>query len=546
MIPRPSRAVRGRGRGPAGVEAAGIDTAMDEEPYAVLRELSSVIGSTLNPEQETDILLRSLSRAYRCDLASLHLLREGRLITAASFRQGKKEHAGTEGPLLQSPLLDEAVETGAPVVVCDASLVEYRSLVLLPLAQRGALQGVLRLARHDAVPFENREQQVIGMIVDKFSIALDRALLFQEEEAKTRKLNRLTEQVIKAKAEWQNTFDSISDLICILDRQSRITRVNRAFSSRLNKGYEDLIGAACCDVLPQSCPQKGSCAFESVLSGRRPLLNEMELSLGDALFMTSLYPFFDKDGALQGAIRIFHDITDRKLLEEELVRSDKMAAVGKLAAEISHEINNPLDYISNYLYLLGDSLPPDFPERDYLKKIEAGIDNLAALTRDLLEFSRPQSDVLAPLNMHRVIDESLEFSGSYLRDKRIAVVKRYACPDPVVAGSERMLQQVLLNLIVNAHDAMPEGGAITIATSCGQGRFVLQFSDTGHGIQQAHLSKVFEPFFTTKKSSGKRGTGLGLTICYNIINYHKGEIHVAGGEGTGAAFAISLPLAQRG
>ncbi|OGW30119.1 MAG: hypothetical protein A2X56_00405 [Nitrospirae bacterium GWC2_57_13] len=519
---------------------------MNDEPFAVLRELSSAIGLTLSPEQETNILLRSLSGAFRCDLASLHLLQERRLITAASFRQGRKEHTGKEGPLLQSPLLEEAAETGAPIAVCDASLKEHRSQFLLPLSQRGTLQGVLRLARHEAVPFGDREQQIIGMIVDKFSIALDRAQLFQEEEAKTQSLNRLTEQVIKAKADWQNTFDSISDLVCILDCQSRITRVNRAFSLRLNKRFEELIGVPCCEVILHSCPQQGSCAFNSVLSSRQPLLNEMDLELGDALFQTSLYPFVDKDGALQGAIRIFHDITAQKLLEEELVRSDKMAAVGKLAAEISHEINNPLDYISNYLYLLGDSLPPEFPQREYLKKIEAGIDNLAALTRDLLEFSRPQSDVLAPLNMHRVIDGSLDFSGSYLQEKQIQVVKRYACADPVVAGSERMLQQVLLNLIVNALDAMPGGGMVSVATSCDRGRFVLQFSDTGPGIAQAHLTKIFEPFFTTKKSSGKRGTGLGLTICYNIINYHKGEIHVSGGEGTGAAFTISLPLAQQG
>jgi signal transduction histidine kinase len=354
-------------------------------------------------------------------------------------------------------------------------------------------------------------------------------------------LNKLYEQVLKAKADWQNTFDSISDMICILDKDARITRMNRSFSARMKKPYESLLGAHCYEAIHATCSPT-TCPFSAVMETKQSIRNVMEIQIGDSVFTTSLFPFFDAESKLHGAVYVFRDITDQKVLENKLLQSDKMAAIGTLAAEIAHEINNPLDYITNYLYLLSESLPPEFGKREYLKKIEAGIDNLSALTRDLLEFSRPQIDIFVPLDMHRVIDESLEFSGKYLQEKQVKVITDYRCRSHRVAGSVRMLQQVLLNLILNSLDAMTNGGTINIATFCRKSHFVLEFADSGIGIPEANLPRIFEPFFTTKKNFEKRGTGLGLTICYNIIYQHKGEIHVSSTAGEGTKFTISLPL----
>jgi signal transduction histidine kinase len=354
-------------------------------------------------------------------------------------------------------------------------------------------------------------------------------------------LNKLYEQVLKAKADWQNTFDSISDMICILDKDARITRMNRSFSARMNKPYEFLLGKRCHEAIHATC-SPSTCPFSTVMETKQSIRNVMEMQIGDAVFTTSLFPFFDAESKLHGAVYVFRDITDQKILENKLIQSDKMAAIGTLAAEIAHEINNPLDYITNYLYLLSESLPPEFDKREYLKKIEAGIDNLSALTRDLLEFSRPQIDVFVPLEMHKVIDESLEFSGKYLQEKQVKVIKNYRCRTHRVAGSVRMLQQVLLNLILNSLDALPNGGTITITSSTRNGHFILEIEDTGVGIPEANLPRIFEPFFTTKKNFEKRGTGLGLTICYNIIYQHKGEIRVSSKIGEGTKFTITFPL----
>lgn len=350
-----------------------------------------------------------------------------------------------------------------------------------------------------------------------------------------------TARLLKAKADWQNTFDSIADLVCILDLNGRITRVNKAFSQRLGLPYQSIIGNSCAGIIHKGDPPP-DCRLRDVIETGRPAGDDVEIRIGESIYSTSLFPFFDSTGKIRGAVHVFRDITEQKALKERLVQSEKMAAIGQLVAEIAHDINNPLDYITNYLYLLSESLPKDFEHREYLKKIETGIDNLAALTRDMLEFSRPQIDAYMPVDLHRIIENALEFSGHYLRQGRVEVIRSFCCKGLKVMGSEQMLLQVFLNLILNSIDAMPNGGTITVATSCRGNIIVVEFSDTGTGIPEKNISRIFEPFFTTKKSSEKRGTGLGLTICYNIIHQHKGEISVSSTVGKGTTFTITFPI----
>lgn len=353
----------------------------------------------------------------------------------------------------------------------------------------------------------------------------------------------LTARLLKAKSDWQNTFDSIPEMICLLDVNARITRVNKAFSAGLGRPYNELLGRFCHEVVHGAAPPPG-CRFRQVIETGRPAEGEIEIKIGDSIYAASLSPLFDSSGRIRGAVHIFRNITEQKLLIGRLAQAEKMAAIGQLVAEIAHEINNPLDYITNYLYLLSEALPPDFQHRNYLKRIETGIDNLAALTRDMLEFSRPQIDAYRLLDLHRVIDDAFEFSSRYIAERRVEVVRSFGMPAARVMGSERMLQQVFLNLILNAIDAMPDGGTITVSTSCSKGRLVVEFSDTGIGIPKENIPRIFEPFFTTKKTIEKRGTGLGLTICYNIMHQHQGDIHVSSAVGKGTTVTLSFPLAQ--
>lgn len=228
-------------------------------------------------------------------------------------------------------------------------------------------------------------------------------------------------------------------------------------------------------------------------------------------------------------------------------KSDELTALTSLAGHIAHEINNPLEYITNYLYLLADSLPAGFTGREYLHKIEKGIGNLAALARSLLELSRAADAEFHPLNALKTLDEALEAFQQRLRERNVRLLKNYQCPACTVNGSESMLLQVFSIIIDNALDATTgEAGTLSITASRGNAALFLEFSDTGSGISEESLKKLFTPFFTTKKSIEKRGTGLGLVLCYNFIMRHQGTIRVASSAGAGTTVTITLPLLGHG
>ncbi len=357
-------------------------------------------------------------------------------------------------------------------------------------------------------------------------------------------LGRLYAQVARAKEEWQNTVDSLPDMICILDEDGRILRVNRAFSARLCRAYDALIGSRCSEVIHSSRLPPSSCPFRGMMTDQA-VQQEQDIEINGSLFAASLYPFHDASGKLRGAVHIFRDITEQKRLKDQLIQVEKMAAVGKLAAEIAHEINNPLDYINNYLYLLSESLPQGFEKREYLDKIEQGIDNLAQLTKDLLDFSRPQTDTFSTVDLNAAISAAREFTAKQISDRGVIVTNKQDCRNAACIGSERMLQQVFVNMIQNALDAVSQGGQITITTLRAGQTVAVEFKDNGSGIDEKNISKIFEPFFTTKKALGKRGTGLGLTICYNIIRQHNGQISVSSHRGNGTTFRIELPMAEK-
>ncbi len=337
-------------------------------------------------------------------------------------------------------------------------------------------------------------------------------------------------------------YTGFSDMICILDRDSRITHVNPSFSQRLKRPAKKIIGSHCYEILHDTRKPVSSCPFQTVLQTGQPMRVAGDFEIEDERYSAELVPFFNAMGELDGAVHIFRPVKGQKNAKNISVQSEKMAAIGTLAAEMAHEINNPLHYINNYLYLLSESLPPDFSNRDYLDKIQMGLDNLAVLTRDLLEFSRPRLDVLVPVDVHGNLDAAIETAADVISQKGIKIAKQYRCVEKTILGSDEMLQQLFLNLIQNALDAMATGGALIINTTCKKNLMTLKFEDTGVGIPKNIITKIFDPFFTTKKNAPRRGTGLGLTICYNVVKQLQGDVMVSSEEGAGTTFTITLPV----
>ena len=242
------------------------------------------------------------------------------------------------------------------------------------------------------------------------------------------------------------------------------------------------------------------------------------------------------------ALNIF-DIETRKKLENHLkllAQSEKLASIGQLAAGIAHEINNPLTNASLNVQTLKIRLKDEVWDKEILQKLESverNVDRASGIARELLEFSRQKETVFVPLNINKVIDETLTLLEYRLNNvtmhKRLSEV-------PAVTGDASRLRQVLINIISNAVEAMPDGGDIFVSSSHDDSHVKVEVTDTGIGISEGHISKVFDPFFTTKDVGS--GTGLGLSICYGIINQHNGTVEISSDEGKGTKVTIKLPI----
>jgi PAS domain S-box-containing protein len=243
--------------------------------------------------------------------------------------------------------------------------------------------------------------------------------------------------------------------------------------------------------------------------------------------------------AIQTHIR---DITHKKQLEEHLSRTEKLAALGQLAAGLAHEINNPLGGILVYAYLLLEDLELDRPERTQVEKIVREATRCKEIIQGLLEFSRHMPSKMVPVNINAVLEEVLSLVQDHLLFQNIKVVQNFKSNLPPILGDKSRLEQVFINLMMNSGEAMKGEGKLTVATSVGpRGDHVLiRFTDTGPGIPEGLLSRLFDPFFTTKEVG--KGVGLGLSVSYGIIQKHLGRIYVERTSRKGSTFVVELPI----
>ncbi len=257
---------------------------------------------------------------------------------------------------------------------------------------------------------------------------------------------------------------------------------------------------------------------------------------------------YDDAGKEMASVGIFVDLEEQRQMEcqlqdtqEQLLQSEKLAAMGRLTSQIAHELNNPLYGIMNTLELMKTEIQPGNKRRKLLDMSLSETVRVTDMLRKMLSFSKPDQEERSPVDMNTILDEILLLHEKQLWEHNIKVVNRFADNLGLVNASKNQLRQVFLNLISNARDAMPDGGRLTVATE-GDDYFVhITVSDDGLGIKEEHLDLVFETFFTTKTDSVK-GVGLGLSVCYGFIKDHGGDIKVASRLGEGTTFTISLPV----
>lgn len=256
---------------------------------------------------------------------------------------------------------------------------------------------------------------------------------------------------------------------------------------------------------------------------------------------------YDDDGKEVATVGSFVDLTERIEMEralsktqEQLLQSEKLAAMGRLTSQVAHELNNPLYGIMNTLELLKSEVPPENKRRKLLDMSLSEIVRLADMLKKMLSFSKPEQEIKRPVNVVTIVDEILMLHEKQLQEHSIKIKTDYADDISDVYASTNQLRQVFLNMVSNARDAMPEGGVLTVKIFTENGFVNIRFTDTGVGIAEENLGKIFDSFFTTKSSV--KGVGLGLSVCYGFIKDHGGDIKVESTPGEGTAFTISLPV----
>lgn len=255
---------------------------------------------------------------------------------------------------------------------------------------------------------------------------------------------------------------------------------------------------------------------------------------------------YDQDGKELASVGIFVDLRERLEMEEklrqtqeQLLQSEKLAAMGRLTSQIAHELNNPLYGIMNTLELLKTEISPESKRRKILEMALSETVRLSELLRKMLSFSKPDEEEKQPTDVNIVLDEILLLHEKQLREHSIRINAVFEDNLPEVFASKNQLRQVFLNMISNARDAMPDGGTLTVSTRSHNSKIHIEISDTGTGIEKGHLDKIFDTFFTTKASV--KGVGLGLSVCYGFIKEHGGDIQVQSEKGKGTSFTITLP-----
>jgi two-component system NtrC family sensor kinase len=257
----------------------------------------------------------------------------------------------------------------------------------------------------------------------------------------------------------------------------------------------------------------------------------------------SITPLLGKESQRLGRLILVDDVSQRARLEDQLMQTEKLTSLGLLAAGVAHEVNTPLAVISNYIQMLAKQFPGDDPRNVLIEKIVKQTFRASEIVNNLLNFSRVGSGQFTEVSLNTVVEETLSLVTHPFKTAHVEVVRQLQGDLPPVLGSMNRLQQVFLNLFMNARDAMPSGGVLEVRTFCNNGSVEVEVADTGVGIPGDHLKRIFDPFFTTKTSG--RGTGLGLSVSYGIIKEHAGKIDVRSTPGRGTAFRLEFPVARK-
>lgn len=438
--------------------------------------------------------------------------------------------------------------------IADLDLTYY-----LPCTARGRTVGYMGISRTaDGDYLSSIDVELLVTLAGYVGIAIENARLYRSLERKVEEYERLKEFS-------ENIVESINVGILAADLDDRVESWNSQIEKLSGVTREQALGRKLGDLFPVELAEqfervKGETGIHHIYKFllkpvAHPVLNgaatngngygslpALPAVSRETTLNIAIAPLVSKDQEQIGRLIIFDDVTDRAELEQRLVQADKLSSIGLLAAGVAHEVNTPLAVISTYAQMLAKQVAEDSQKSMILEKIAKQTFRASEIVNSLLNFSRTSSTSFGQVSLNRVIQETLSLLDHQLQKAGVQMKTELEPNLPAVQGNAGKLQQVFLNLFLNARDAMGGGGTLEVRTWSEGSGVRVEVADTGHGISPEHIHRIYDPFFTTK--AARKGTGLGLSVTYGIIQEHGGSIEVFNRRSGGAAFRLELPVSS--
>ena len=490
---------------------------------ARLTTLAQELTGAYRPATVIELVARALGETLKPDRLSVILLDAETNRLAVTY-DTQPVPASTDDPLLQlalrrGPLAflkdvrEEARRRGTELSDAPASWLGA------PLVAGGRTMGAVSLSSERAGTFGKTELTLVAAVLAQAAIALENA--------------RLVELLSSAKREWEKTVDAISQAICIVDAHGTVRRANRVFAELIQTAVTAIPGRPWIGLLP---PQWSDPVARAIAE---PTASTAEIRAGDRTLLLTAIPMADPGAA----VLVFEDQTDRRRLQEQLIQSEKMSAIGQLIAGVAHDLNNPLASVVGFSDFLAEAggIPPSLQEP--LQVIRQEAERAATIVKNLLSFARRQEGERTPLPVRVLLDSTLALLRNQLMADKVEATLEVEPGLPDIEVSANQIKQVFVNIINNACQAIASdapSGRIWITAKRVHDSVAVSVTDSGPGMPEEIASRVFEPFFTTKPEGA--GTGLGLSISQGIVKEHGGRITLETPPGGGATFTVELPL----